>query len=104
MAQMRTHLDPLDPNQSSLRPAIQRISQLSISLNHTDDLQTDSLAEQIRGTLQLPERIRQLVRDGQREQAQLELEQLKILLTNWKKVKDIQELLNQCKAALAFGE
>lgn len=103
---MRTHIDPLDPNQSSLRPAIQRISQLSTSLNPVDDSHdaTDSLAEQIRGALQLPEVIRQLVRDGQREQAETQVEKLKLLLANWENVKDTQELLNQCKAALAFGD
>jgi hypothetical protein len=103
---MRTHLDPLDPNQSSLRPAIQRISQLSTSLNPVDDSHdsTDSLAEQIRWALQLPEVIRQLVRGGQREEAEKEVEKLRSVLGGWKNVKDTQELLNQCKTALAFGE
>jgi len=103
---MRTHLDPLDPNQSTLRPSIQRISELSISLNPVDDIHdsNDSLAEQVRWAIQLPERIRQLVREGQRDQAEADLKRLKLLLGNWENVKDTQELLNQCKAALAFGE
>jgi len=65
---------------------------------------TDSLAKQIRWALQLPERIRHLLRDGQREQAEKDVERLKSLLDSWENVKDGQELLNQCKAALAFGE
>ena len=103
---MRSHLDPLDPNQSTLRPSIQRISELSTSLNPVDDTytSTDSLAEQIRWAIQSPERIRQLVHQGQRPQAESELEQLKTLLENWENVKGTQELLNQCKAALAFAE
>jgi hypothetical protein len=103
---MRTHLDPLDPNQSTLRPSIQRISELSISLNPIDDTHdsTDSLADRVRWAIQLPERIRQLVREGQRDIAEAELERLKSLLENWENVKDTQELLSQCKAALAFGE
>ena len=103
---MRTHLDPLDPNQSTLRPSIQRISELSMSLNPVDDVHdtTDSLAEQVRWAIQSPERIRQLVREGQRDQAEADVERLKTLLGNWENVKDTQELLNQCKAALAFGE
>jgi hypothetical protein len=103
---MRTHLDPLDPNQSTLRPAIQRISQLSTSLNPVDDSHdsTDLLAEQIRWALQLPEVIRQLVRAGQQEQAETELERLKVVLGAWENVKDSQDLQSQCKAALAFGE
>lgn len=103
---MRTHLDPLDPNKSTLRPSIQRISELSMSLNPVDDVHdtTDSLAEQVRWAIQSPERIRQLVREGQRDQAEADVERLKTLLGNWENVKDTQELLNQCKAALAFGE
>jgi vacuolar protein sorting-associated protein 51 len=103
---MRTHLDPLDPNKSTLRPSIQRISELSMSLNPVDDVYdtTDSLAEQVRWAIQSPERIRQLVREGQRDQAEADVERLKSLLENWENVKDTQELLNQCKAALAFGE
>jgi len=103
---MRTHLDPLDPNQSTLRPSIQRISELSMSLNPVDDIhdQKDSLADKLRWTIQSPERIRQLVHQGQREQAETEVEELKSLLENWKNVIGTQELLNQCKAALAFGE
>src|SRR5438045_1884816 len=102
---MRTHLDPLDPNQSTLRPSIQRISELSISLKPVDDTHdsTDSLADQVRWAIQLPERIRQLVHEGQRDTAEAELERLKSLLENWENVKDKQELLSQCKAALAFG-
>ena len=100
------HLDPLDPNQSTLRPSIQRISELSMSLNPVDDTHdsTDSLAEQIRWAIQLPERIRQLIREGQSDTAEAEVEHLKSLLENWENVKDTQELLSQCKAALAFGE
>src|SRR5208282_6711968 len=103
---MRAHLDPLDPNQSTLRPSIQRISELSMSLHPVDDIHdsTDSLAEQVRWAIQLPERIRQLVREGQRDQAEADVERLKTLLGNWENVKDTQELLQQCKAALAFGE
>lgn len=103
---MRTHLDPLDPNQSSLRPAMTRISELSTSLNPVDDTHdtNDALAEQIRAALQLPEVIRQLLRDGHRAQAERQVEKLKLLLANWENVQDTQELLNECKAALAFGE
>src|SRR5208282_326560 len=101
---MRMHLDPLDPNQSTLRPSIQRISELSMSLNPVDDTHdsTDSLAEKIRWAIQLPERIRQLIREGQSDTAEAEVEHLKSLLENWENVKDTQELLSQCKAALAF--
>ena len=104
---MRTHLDPLDPNQSTLRPSIQRISELSTSLNRNVD-ENDSpnleLAEQVRWAIQTPERIRQLIREGNREQAEQDVERLKFLLGSWQNVKDSQELLNQCKAALAFIE
>ena len=102
---MRKHLDPLDPNQSSLRPSIQRISELSMSLNRPDDIDdSPSLAEQVRWAIQSPERIRQLIRDGHRDKAESQLEQLKDILENWENVSDSQELLNSCKAALAFGE
>jgi len=75
-----------------------------MSLNPVEDIQdtTDSRAEEIRWALQLPERIRQLVRDEQREQAEKDFERLKALLENWENVKDSQELLSQCKVALAF--
>ena len=103
---MRTHLDPLDPNQSTLRPSIQRISELSMSLNpvEEDDYITDTLSEQIRWAIQLPERIRQLLSTDNRSTAESEMERLKVMLEKWKNVSDKQELLNQCKAALAFGQ
>jgi len=102
---MRTHLDPLDPNQSTLRPSIQRIAELSVSLNPIEDHHdTNSLAEQVRWAIQSPERIRQLVRNGNRDKAEADVERLKLVMQNWENVKDSQDLLNQCKAALAFGE
>jgi vacuolar protein sorting-associated protein 51 len=103
---MRTHLDPLDPNQSVLRPSIQRISELSTSLNPIEDTRdsTNSLAEQVRWAIQSPERIRHLVRNGNRDQAEADMNRLKSLLDTWQNVKDAQELLSQCKAALAFGD
>ena len=103
---MRKHLDPLDPNQSSLRPSIQRISELFMSLNPPDDSSETSisLAEQVRWAIQSPERIRQLVRQGHRDQAEQHLERLKSTLEKWDNVADSQDLLSECKAALAFGE
>ena len=102
---MRTHLDPLDPNQSTLRPSIQRISELSMSLSPVeDDLITDTLAEQVRWAIQLPERIRQLLSVNNRPVAESEMDRLKLVLEKWDNVSNKQELLNQCKAALAFGQ
>jgi hypothetical protein len=103
---MRTHLDPLDPNQSTLRPSIQRISELSMSLNpvEEDDDITDTLSEQIRWAIQLPERIRQLLSANHRSIAESEMQRLQVMLEKWDHVSDKQELLNQCKAALAFGQ
>jgi transcription antitermination factor NusA-like protein len=103
---MRSHLDPLDPNQSTLRPSIQRISELSTSLNPLVDVSenTESLAEQVRWAIQLPERIRLLTRENRRAEAESEMDRLTTLLGKWDNVKGAQDLLNQCKAALAFGE
>jgi len=76
-----------------------------VSLNPIEDNHTtNSLAEQVRWAIQSPERIRQLIRDGNREQAEEDVERLKLVMKNWENVKDSQELLNQCKAALAFEE
>ena len=76
-----------------------------MSLNPIEDNHaTNALAEQVRWAIQSPERIRQLVRDGNRDQAEEHVERLKLVMKNWENVKDSQELLNQCKAALAFGE
>jgi transcription antitermination factor NusA-like protein len=103
---MRSHLDPLDPNQSTLRPSIQRISELSTSLNPLVDVSenTESLAEQVRWAIQLPERIRLLTRENRRAEAESEMDRLTTLLGKWDNVKGAQDLLHQCKAALAFGE
>jgi hypothetical protein len=101
---MKTHLNPLDPNQSTLRPSIQRISELSTSLTPIDEPTdtNDILATQIRWALQLPERIRHLVKQGHPDRAEREMEHLKTLLGQWENVSDAQDILNQCKAALAF--
>jgi hypothetical protein len=103
---MRAHLDPLDPNQSSLRPSIQRISELSMSLIPPADSidENDTLANQVRWAIQLPEQIRQLVRSNRRTDAESKVLRLTVLLENWDNVNGKQELLNECKAALAFGE
>ena len=75
-----------------------------MSLNPPTDHTENILADQVRWAIQLPERILHLVRDNRRAEAQSEVERLTALLENWDNVKGAQELLNQCKAALAFGE
>jgi hypothetical protein len=77
-----------------------------MSLNPPADISenTDSLAEQVRWAIQLPERIRLLTRENRRAEAESEMDRLTTLLRNWDNIKGAQELLNQCKAALAFGE
>jgi hypothetical protein len=66
--------------------------------------ENDTLADQVRWAIQLPEQIRQLVRSNHREDAESKVLRLAVLLENWDNVKGTQEILNQCKAALAFGE
>jgi len=77
-----------------------------MSLNPLVDVNqnTESLAEQVRWAIQLPECIRLLTRENRRAEAESEMDRLTTLLGNWDNVKGAQDLLNQCKAALAFGE
>ena len=77
-----------------------------MSLNPSYDVEgvSSSLAEQVRWAIQSPERIHQLIRSGHRDKAEQHFEELKSVLGKWDNVKDSQELLNACKAALAFGE
>ena len=76
-----------------------------MSLNPVeDDHITDTLAEQVRWAIQLPERICQLLSTNERPTAEAEIERLKQMLEKWDNVSDKQELLNQCKGALAFGQ
>lgn len=76
-----------------------------MSLNPVeDDHITDTLAEQVRWAIQLPERIRQLLSTNERPTAEAEIERLKQMLEKWDNVSDKQELLNQCKRALAFRQ
>ena len=99
-------MDPVDPSQSPLGPSIQRISQLSLKLEppqtNLDDKQR--LAKQVRWALECPERIRLLCKEGEKDKAEEVFERLKGLLDGWNNVKDKQELLQQCKTALAFGK
>jgi len=103
---MRAHLDPVDPNQSPLGPSIQRISELSLKLEPAETKldEKQRLAKQVRWAMECPERIRQLCKDGEKEKAQEMFEKLKVLVDGWDNVKDKQELIQQCKTALAFGE
>jgi hypothetical protein len=99
---MKSHLDPLDPKESSLAPSIERIAELSSRPVDTSDTDASSLSEKVRWVIQAPERIRLAVRQGEREKAERDLESVKMVLGKWKNVTDAQEILNECKAALAF--
>ena len=103
---MKAHLDPLDPNQSTLRPSIQRISELTMSLNPNEETTdpNEVVIDQIRWAIQTPERVRQFIRTGQRNLAERDVGQLEQLLGSWDNVQDAIDLVKQCKAALALEQ
>lgn len=118
---MRTSMEPLAPITSTLTPALASIAdtskELSGSLDRhaaSDDQNdksrkgaevtpTSPTVTTVKWVLAAPQRIRYLLRDGKREDAELDWAQVKMLLDTWEGVDGVEALRRQGTEALKDG-
>src|SRR5436305_8522197 len=121
---MRSNMDPMGPTTSTLAPAIAHIaetaSSLSISLRNTAspveektpagpvlDEEEQKKVElhrkqvlTVRWVLDAPHRIRTLIRQGKRKEAEEDWAEIVALLNKWTGVKGVEEVRKAGEAAL----
>ncbi|KAI9801650.1 MAG: hypothetical protein M1833_002332 [Piccolia ochrophora] len=116
---MRTSLEPLTPATATLSPAIAHIAELSSSLSTSlsmpqgaprsgdDASQVTAQVEKarlqrqgVRYVLDAPSRIRRLVSDGRREEAEAEWAKVTTLLDRWEGVSGVEEVRREGEGAL----
>ncbi|KAA6411265.1 MAG: hypothetical protein FRX48_04545 [Lasallia pustulata] len=117
---MRSNMDPLIPTTSMLGPAITHIAEtataLAVSLqDRTGNRPSGRLAqgvkvdrakqrETVRWVLQTPTRMRALLEEGQKEQAEKDWEETSRSLDKWKGVAGVDEVRAECIKVLEQGE
>ncbi|KAF8459489.1 Vps51/Vps67-domain-containing protein [Terfezia claveryi] len=109
---MRSSMEPLTPTTSTLEPAISHIAELSSSLTstihslpptRTPNAPNPALnkKETVKWTLGAPERIRELVKQGKKEEAEKAWVVVKEMLEKWGDgVKGVKELRENGEVAL----
>ncbi|KAL9602971.1 MAG: hypothetical protein Q9219_001496 [cf. Caloplaca sp. 3 TL-2023] len=116
---MRTNMDPLIPTTSMLSPAISHIAETATSLatslqsrsTQAEDIarQEDAAAnkrkqrETVRWVLGAPSRLRSLVDEERRPEAEKDWEAVKGLLEKWKGVEGADEIKEQCLKIMDEG-
>ncbi|KAI9825312.1 MAG: hypothetical protein M1819_000558 [Sarea resinae] len=116
---MRTNMDPLTPTTATLTPAISHIAEVSATLatslqehlpasptvtktpepSAAEDEQKKQ-RETVRWVLNTPFRLRKLVGEGRREDAEREWEDVKLLLDKWEGTKGVDDIRRECEAEL----
>ncbi|KAL8695399.1 MAG: hypothetical protein Q9218_000158 [Villophora microphyllina] len=114
---MRTNMDPLTPTTSTLSPAISHIAETAASLADSlqdratkgealhvaeDDAATKKQRRRdtVRWVLAAPKRLEALVKDGRREEATRDWEDVRRLLQKWQGVQGADEVKEQCIKAM----
>ncbi|KAL8873145.1 MAG: hypothetical protein Q9174_001333 [Haloplaca sp. 1 TL-2023] len=110
---MRTNMDPLTPTTSTLSPAISHIAETAASLAeslqdrtpHGGDeqgVENDALAkkqrqrETVRWVLAAPDRLKELLERGRKEEAVEDWHEIRNLLDKWHGVQGADEVKEQC--------
>ncbi|KAL8949256.1 MAG: hypothetical protein Q9183_007621, partial [Haloplaca sp. 2 TL-2023] len=110
---MRTNMDPLTPTTSTLSPAISHIAETAASLaeslqNRTTQGEDEPVAEDdaaakkqrqketVRWVLAAPDRLKELMVRGQKEEAVEAWEEVRKLLDKWQGVQGADEVREQC--------
>ena len=91
---------------------IGRISETAASLSDDlrkyqgsgDHMKRASQQQTVRWVLSAPERLRRLVRDGERDEANAEWEEVSALLDKWQTVRGVDEVHQACLAALEMTD
>ncbi|SLM37045.1 hypothetical protein LPUS_06771 [Lasallia pustulata] len=117
---MRLNMDPLIPTTSMLGPAITHIAETATALSaslqdRTGNRPSGRLAQGVKGdrakqretvrwVLQTPTRMRALLEEGQKEQAEKDWEETSRSLDKWKGVAGVDEVRAECIKVLEQGE
>ncbi|GAB7361391.1 hypothetical protein MBLNU230_g1444t1 [Neophaeotheca triangularis] len=113
---MRTNMDPLTPTTATLEPAIGHIAEVAVGLSK--DLQNSRLSsdgaedgsaaaaekrnqqQTVRWVLDTPERMRKMLAEGRKADAEAEWEDVSTLLDKWDNVKGVAELREKGQSLL----
>lgn len=113
--QMRTNMAPLSPTTSTLSPAISHIAEIATSLATSlqeppaeSSQQRDREAvekkrrqqETVGWVLGSPRRLRKLLAEGKREEAEAQWGEVKGLLGRWEGVEGVREVRAECVEAM----
>lgn len=108
---MRTNMDPLTPTTATLTPAIGHIAETatalsdslkkqhlpSIAQEYSEAQKKKKQQETVRWVLDAPGRLRKLVDDGQRQDAETQWAQISGLLDKWSAVSGVQGVRENCQ-------
>ena len=109
---MRTNMDPLTPATATLTPAIAHIAETATALSEslkkqhgttTGDNEGQKRQEQqklVRWVLDAPDRLRKLVNEGRREEAEGEWSQVLALLAKWNSVPGVSDVRLACEKVM----
>ncbi|KAM0717021.1 hypothetical protein Q7P37_006873 [Cladosporium fusiforme] len=115
---MRTNMDPLTPTTATLTPAIGHIAETASALseslrkqhgsaNEIGDAESRKKREQqetVRWVLDAPTRLRKLVNNDQREQAEAEWSRVSSLLDKWSGVSGVKDVRESCKEVIEASD
>lgn len=114
---MRERMDPLTPTTSTLTPAIGHIAETAAGLSSElkkshaatvpDEESTRRQKEQkatVRWVLDAPVRLRSLVENAQREEAERQWNDVSRLLSKWEGVRGVDEVRQAGAAAMGLGD
>ena len=106
---MREKMDPVTPTTSTLTPAIGHIAETAASLSNelrkshaapSPDMEAQKKKQEqqatVRWVLAAPSRLRVLVGDGRREEAERQWEDVQGLLEKWSGVRGVEEVRRAC--------
>lgn len=110
---MRTNMDPLTPMTTMLEPAVAHIAQTASDLGKNLRLKgvageapariekvNDPKKDTVRWVLATPQRLRDSVQDGRREDAEADWTEIQTLLDRWEGVPGVHEIREESEAML----